>query len=253
MRKQAHLVLILLLCFAATSMQATGQTYNRTIEWQKHLFKNLNEGDFKDSLLKYDFGLLWTKTENRFVYGFIGENYQRIRIKIISVKKDATHNDTYLVSGKSMVKNNICDFKGTIKIKSIRAYKEMHWGVDDEYKDKGIKEQGILIASYHFTEDSLQDHSGKFEGELISSWYIDKSGQPQYDDIEKNSDPYSNNQFVGTWTNYLTHQKKVCNWGDYRAPNCGNLDQGAAEFSPNDVYLQYGWQKQEEKREWWKN
>ena len=35
---------------------------------------------------------------------------------------------------------------------------------------------------------------------------------------------------------------KRCNWGDYRIPNCGDLDIGAGGFSPADKYLTNGWQ-----------
>jgi hypothetical protein len=195
-----------------------------------------------EKFLKYDFSKLWTKTDNSIVYGFIGNNYQRIRVKIISADKDIIHNDTYLIRGKTMVKNNICDFQGTIQITNVTLYQKMHWGVDNEYKDKGIKKEGVLKAKYYYAEDSTQNHTGVFQGTLTSYWYIDKNGQLKYDDIEDYSDGYRNNQYIGTWTSYKNHQKKVCNWGDYRIPQSGDLDAGAGEFSPSDKYLQFGWQ-----------
>ena len=164
-----------------------------------------------------------------------------------------------------MVKNNVCDFHGTITINSIKVYKVKHWGVDNEYKNKGIKKQGLLIAKYHLGEDSTQTHSGVFDGILYTSWFIDKTGKLQYDKIESNSDNYRNNQYIGTWTDYTTKKKKVCNWADFRVPNCGDLDMGAGEFSPADKYLKFGWQtyrdayfndnkqaRQEEEKQWWK-
>jgi hypothetical protein len=202
----------------------------------------LYKKDFKDSLSHFDYSSLWTKTPNDLTYGFIGDNYQRLRVKIITATKDSAKPGTYHVYGKSMVKNNICEFKGTITIEKIRVYKTMHWGVDDEFRKKGIKKQGLLIARYHFDEDSTQAHSGSFEGKLHSLWYLDKNGQIRYDDIEKISDHYRNNQFIGTWTSYKNSIKKVCNWGDYSAPVSGDLDIGAGMFSPGDKYLRYGWQ-----------
>ena len=225
-------------------------------------------GQSNESFFKYNFGILWTKTDNSLVYGFIGENYQRMRIKIISVTKDTLHNDTYLVNGKTMVKNNTCNFNGLIKIKNVTPNKEMHLGVDDEYKDKGIKKEGALTAEYHFYEDSAQLHAGIFNGMVTSYWYIDKNNKLKYDDIESFSDDYRNNQFVGTWTSYKSHEIKVCNWGDYRLPGVPNdFDCGAGEFSPCEKYLKYGWQNlrdaylsvppdssalREEERHWWK-
>jgi len=63
-----------------------------------------------------------------------------------------------------------------------------------------------------------------------------------FDDIEEYSDDYRNNQFVGTWTSYKTGVKKVANWGVCRIPCSGDLDWGAAEFSPAPEYKKYGWE-----------
>ena len=253
------IITISLFCF----LSVYGQKWNRTTEWHKIILENLSKTEYKDSLTQYDFGKLWTETKNNIVYGFIGANYQRIRIKIISITK-RNNTNIYDVNGKSMVKNNICTFHGTITISSIKIYKVQHWGVDDEYKNKGIKKQGVLFANYYFEEDSIQNHSGIFEGIIYTSWYIDRLGALKYDDIEKYSDIYTNNEFIGTWKEYKTTKKLVCNWGDYRIPNCGDLDIGAGNFSPNDKYLEFGWQtyrdaykgkaqaKQVEEKQWWK-
>jgi hypothetical protein len=188
-------------------------------------------------------------------------------MKIISVIKDGDKSDTYNITGKSKVKDNICDFSGTLKITQIRLFKNRHWGVDDEYKDKGIRDQGILIGEYDFIEDSTQRYSGRFKGIFTTLWYIDKDGHLQYDDIEKFSDSYINNQFVGTWISLTTKSPKVCNWGDFRVPFSGDLDMGACCFSPADEYLQFGWQtvrdaywivepnkeaRKKEEEKWWK-
>ena len=257
----------ILFIFLAVVANADGQKMASPGDWQKSILDNgeLSRKEDKQSFLKYNFGPLWTDPDNSFVYGFIGENYQRIRIKIILATKLKNRPDTYIVKGKSLVKDNICEFSGTIKITKVRIYKKMHWGVDDKYKKTGIKKQGILIAAYHFLEDRTQRHSGIFDGLLSTSWYIDKIGKLKYDDIEKESDSYSNNQFVGTWKGYTNKLVKICNWGDYRIPFSGDLDGGAAEFSPVDKYVQFGWQsvrdahfndsqqaRLEEEKQWWK-
>ena len=259
--KRLTIILSLLL-----SISVYGQTNQQIAKWEKQILNSIDlyKQEYKDSLEKYDLSTLWTHSDNSIVYGYIGDNYQRIRIKIISATKDK-NNSNYNIIGKSMVKTNICQFSGTIKITNSRTFKNMHWGVDDEFKNKGIKKQGILIAEYHFTEDSTQTHSGTFDGIISTSWYIDKSGQLKYDDIEKNSDSYCNNQFVGTWKGYKMTTKRMCNWGDYRIPFSGDLDIGEGEFSPADKYLQNGWQRirdaytsnneqarQLEEKQWWK-
>lgn len=220
--------------------------------------------EYKDSLLKYNFSSIWTNTDNSYTYGIIGNNFQRLKIKVITATGDTLHSDTYRIYGKSMVKNNICQFTGTFKITSIRVFKNFHWGVDDKFKGKGIKKQGVLIGEYHLAEDSAQIYSGTFDGFFSTLWYIDNNEQIVYDTIEQASDNYRNNQFVGTWKGYKTTVKKKCNWGDFRVPFSDDLDIGAGFFSPADKYLQFGWLNlrnaikndeqaiKDELKEWWK-
>ena len=244
------------------------QSINPTDKWKNLISKEaiLIPKDCKDSIIKYDFAPLWTNHDNRFVYGFIGKNYQRIRVKIISAVKDKSRPDTYSITGKTMVKENICQFKGTIKITEARMYENIKSGVDGEFVQKHIQKEGILIAEYHFKEDKKQNHSGVFDGLLSTAWYVDSNNLLKYDDIEFVSDSYCNNQFAGTWKDYNNNAILTCNWGDFRIPESGDFDIGAGEFSPAEKYLQYGWQGyrdaysggnnpkslQEEQKEWWK-
>ena len=89
----------------------------------------------------------------------------------------------------------------------------MHWGVDNEYYNRGIKKEGILIAQYHFVEDSTQKDSGIFDGLLCTAWFIDKNRNLKYDNIENFSDSYINNQFVQAIPNrfrrYLDFYKNI--------------------------------------------
>lgn len=239
------------------------------VSWQiKALhFKNNNiqlsvNATIFEELLRNDFSVLWTKTDNSQVFGFIGNNYQRIRIKFTSVVQDEVEGQFYYVAGKSMVKGNICDFKGKITIVKIRQYKYTSGGVDNEYRNK-VKNQYSLTGTYLFSEDKTQNHAGVFKGVFQSDFYTDFKGKIHYDDIDIQADGFSNNQFVGIWRSYNNKISKICNWGDYRIPNAGSFDQGAGEFSPNTKDVSLGWQsyidqmksplaKKEEQRPWWK-
>jgi len=237
------------------------------------LFKKreLNKGSFskedvKQQFARYNFSKLWDKTPNEFIYGFIGSDYQRIRIKFITITKGSSSN-SYLVYGKSMVKTNISDFKGTIEITDILKLKSVSKGVDDVHKNEGIKGQFIILGNYTFAEPNNQSHAGVFKGSFKSNFYLDKNDEVHYDDIDQQSDSFTNNEFVGAWNPYNNGLSKRCNWGDYRIPNGGNLDGGAGEFSPVDKYLHFGWQNKrdafgddakakqanaEEQANWWK-
>ncbi|MFB9080532.1 hypothetical protein ACFFLS_20575 [Flavobacterium procerum] len=200
---------------------------------------------------RYDFSNLWNQTENDLVFGIIGDNYERILIKFFSIKKSKEKSNEYLVSGKTKVKSNICSFKGKITIKRINELKQPKFGVDDEYKNAGIKKQGLLTAVYEFVEDEKQNGSGKFSGKLESIWYLDKNDLIQYNNIEIDSDKYFNNAFVGIWKSNTTGREKICNWGDYRVPNVNcYFDIGAAEISVSEKYQKNGWLIKP-KTKWW--
>lgn len=230
------------------------------------LENELKTENFIEEYKSLDFSHIWTKAENYIVFGVIGKDYQRIKIKIISVIKNSEKSNEYSVIGKSSVKGNICDFRGTILINSIREFKHLHFGVDEEYKDKGIKSQGILFADYEFKENKEQNHSGIFRGQLYSKWYLNSVNRIEYDNIESNSNGYSNNAFIGIWENYSTGNEKLCNWADYRIPKANqDFDIGAGEFSPSEKYYDKGWEnyqkawlhgdkkaKRNELEEWWK-
>ena len=191
---------------------------------------------------QFNFSNIWIETNNNRVLGIIGEEHQRVQIKLTSVKKDSNNPNKYFVSGKSCVKGTICDFSGTINLTEIREVKKLHFGVDNEHADKEIKSQGILVADYQFKENSDQKHSGVFKGKLYSKWYLNSKNDIKYDNIELHSNGYINNAFVGTWKSYLTEKEKICTWGDYRVPLTNkDFDIGTGEFSVSEKYLKKGW------------
>ena len=165
--------------------------------------------------------------------GFIGDNYQRFYIHFISMVKDLTNPYLYVVSGKTRVKNKICSFKGTVIIKQARLYK-----VGDCV---GCK-QGFANCEVILNEDKNQEASGVIKGKLKCNFCIDKKRGFIYDAVNYVSDGFSNNQFVGTWTSYKINKSKKCNWGDFRMPDCGDLDIGVGDVSINDKYVKNGWE-----------
>lgn len=177
--------------------------------------------------------------------GYIGDDYKRIYIYFTSIIKDTLTND-YKLTGLSLVGNNKCEFEGIIKVKQIREFENMHFGVDEIYKNEGIKAQGLLIGEYHFKEDIKQQNSGEFIGVMTLYWYIDRFDILHYDDIEWYSDNYKNNQYIGIWRDYNNGSQKICNWGERRIPFSGDLDIGVGEFSPNPKYKDKGWKVIEE-------
>ena len=234
-----RILIILFLLFNAGL--TFGQTESETFRNKTLQNKALGSVEIKNVRLNTQLQKLLTQTDNSVVYGFIGDNYQRLHIKIISVKQSKIAN-SFMVYGKSMARRNICDFHGVIAIKNIRKYNVTSYGLDDMYKKAGLKGQFVVVGGYSFDENQNQKNSGVFKGVFATEFYLDRNGNVRYDDIDLNADGFTNNQFVGTWTEYGSKTSKRANWGDFRIPNSGDLDIGAGEFSPGDKYLRYDWQ-----------
>ena len=166
---------------------------------------------------------------------------RRLEINFLKIEKSTTNDSLYIAKGKTKVGKNVRLFEGDIKIKHVYFFAEHSKGLEDDMVGK-IKSQGIIIADYYFREDKKLSATGIFEGKVLLRWYINNKGVFLFDDIEEYSDDYRNNQFVGTWTSYKTGVKKVANWGICRIPCSGDLDWGAAEFSPAPEYRKYGWE-----------
>ncbi len=231
------------LVFTLLSMPAQAEQKDKwiqSLENAKWEIYRLKEDNFKSKYTKFDFSALLTPRSD--FLGYIEPNFRRLRIKFTTVKKESGKQEQYKVIGYSIVRNNKCNFEGVIKITQIREYKQMHYGVDEEYKDRGLQSQGILLGEYVFNENKKQKFSGIFEGIITLYWYTDKEGHIKYDDIESYSDNYKNNQYIGTWRQHNRENKKAANWGEYRIPFSEDLDIGAAEFFVNPKYRNEGWQ-----------
>jgi len=165
--------------------------------------------------------------------GFIGDNYQRFYIHYIKVKKRLNNPYVYDVYGKTMVKTNVCNFKGTITIKEAVLYKETY--------NPSFKE-GSITCDVVFYEDSTQSSTGTIKGKLTTDFCIDKKGKLYYDAILAVADGYCNNQCTATWTSYKTGKSKKCNWGDFRMPNSIELDTGVGDVHIQEKYIKNGWE-----------
>lgn len=223
---------------------------------------------------KTNYSKVWMKSQDA-VIGYIGDNYQRIYIRFISVIKNQFLDNEYFVYGRSKVKSNVCDFQGKFIITDVlefnktdreALYNEALKQGDQDAANKLSKVRGFVLAEYFLLENPEQKGSGFFKGVVKSYFYVDEKGELFFDDLDLgSSDTYCNNQFVGVWQGYNTRTQKPCNWGSYRIPYPGDLDIGVGEFSPNTKYLEKGWDnyyraynksekdaRKEEDFEWWK-
>ncbi len=91
-----------------------------------------------------DLSSFWVNNESERRFGFIGNNYRRLFTKFISIIKNPNDSLEYLVYGKSMVSDNICEFQGMIKIK------ESFYINSSEYPTGNT---GFLAGEYIFYEN----------------------------------------------------------------------------------------------------
>ena len=233
--KRCLIVILFLSIVCIDAQQFTDLCMN-----QYHSFHTV---DIEKYTNKYDFSTLFIGANSKFQLGYIGDNYRRIRVKFLTAHQDNSHPSVYHIHGKTNVKDNICDFKGTLVIDSILVVDKPYWGVDNMYADSSIIEQGILIGHYELFEDSTQKHVGKFIGKVMYTWFSKQDGLIRYDDIESYSDGWCNSQFIGEWSPYTKTKNKVCTWGHGRLYDPHDkLDIGTGEFYPAKEYHFKGWE-----------
>ena len=165
--------------------------------------------------------------------GYIGKDYQRFHIHLISAYQDPDNKLKYHVQGKTRVKNIICDFQGEITIIKSKTYNE------GDYPDF---KQGFVTGKYEFSETPGKVRSGMLKGVFRTDFHINVQDKINYNALMFQADGFKNNQFEGTHTNHKSKIKSICNWGDYRIPNSDALNIGAAEFLPADKFLENGWE-----------
>ncbi|WP_326983362.1 hypothetical protein VUJ46_02095 [Chryseobacterium sp. MYb264] len=192
--------------------------------------------------------------------GYIGEDYQRFYIHFTKIERSVKNPYEYTIEGKTMVKNNIRSFKGTLSVTQSEIFKNI---------DLPNVWEGYALCKAEFKEDSKLSATGVFKGELKVKFIWDQKKGIEYNSLSSYADSFHNNQFKGTWTSFKTHQSKKVRFGDFRIPDSGNLDMGAGEFSPDPKYWDKGWKyyilnlagetekdyelgKKMEKRQWWK-
>jgi len=208
--------------------------------------QNPEATNFYDQIKKYDLSTILTAdsilTEDREgskskikrgeILGYIGNDFQRFQIHFISIIQDPTDPYQYMAYGKTMVRETICSFQGKIVVKGSSIYKS---------DDLPAYRRGSVIGDVMLYEDKKQSSTGFIKGKLIVNFIIDDKNRFRYDALMFDADGFNNNQFIGSWTSYKTNVSKKCNWGDYRIPDCGDLDSGTGEFMVSEKYIKNGW------------
>ncbi len=244
-------ILILVLFVSVTWTQEVLENLSVIFLKQKLALERLESKDSSQHLKKNFRGVWTNEKHSKYNLGYLGSNYQRLRVKVLSASKTDGLGSTYRVKGKTRTQNFECSFTGEIEIIHVREVKE---------SDSPSMTQGLVVFKYYFKEDTNQKGSGFFSGIGASSWYYKEKGTMKYDDFSTASENYTNNEFVGTWTSHKTGQIKKAIWGDFRIPFSNGLDVGLGEFYPDSTFQNNGWasyveekQRNQEPAIWWKD
>ena len=168
--------------------------------------------------------------------GFAGGNYQRLRVVFLSVAPVTP--STYAVTGFTLYKGRQTPFSGKLKPEKIARLKTWTYGTDDEMKGR-VRDEAALFATYDFRQPDGATLTGRMEVDF----YVDLKGRLIYGDLDGDQDGYCNNQYRGVWT--TGNATVTANWGEYRVPDSGDLDDGAAEFHAAAKYAAFGWPAEE--------
>jgi hypothetical protein len=208
----------------------SAKTRSNIVEWKKEIYQVFPSKRISArSMEKYSFSKL---LQMSFDMGYIGSNYQRLYMTFEKVlKKNATE---YEVSGFSQVKQNVCNFKGTLKITEFNQLKTF-----SEYCDN----EGYLLGEFKLTEDANQSSSGIFQGIFFIKWYV-ADNKLRIDDWREGGVAIAyNNLFYGEWTSNLKKTTKDVCWGEGKIPFSGDLIRyGDGDFFINEKYLDNGWE-----------
>jgi hypothetical protein len=191
-------------------------------------------------------------TENSFT-AILGDDAQRMEIVFLTMKKKSKNE--YEVTGKSKVKTNICDFKGTMQVQKEENFYGEADGPDEV--------DGQVTGTYLFSEDKNQKGTGVFKGEFKIAWANRENGIGFASLVKEDAV-----SFIGSWTSYATGKSKKANWCDEGWCGPGYANDGQ-ELMVDEKYRSKGWgdyidiwyeatrerglkERREIKENWWK-
>ncbi|MDV2078216.1 hypothetical protein [Marinobacter xestospongiae] len=175
--------------------------------------------------------------------GYIGSDYYRLHIGFTEVHPVEEAEARVLVSGYLRKGALHCNLEGTIHVEHSHDLKRLDYGVDNEYRNSGISRQGIVFGSFSLKTMGAENCAGTLRGRHRVTWMLMENGSITRNDVGNDRYLRGDNLYAGVWMRELSDYALDANWGEFRIPFARpELDIGAAEFSVNPEYLDYGWQ-----------
>lgn len=190
----------------ATSSLLAYNPNNFSGDFNKYLIHILNKAEYKplDAATfakEYDLTTFFSNSNSVKTYGFIGFEMERIKVKVISVAKDAKQSDLYHISALTNVAENISPLTGTLKLDEVYEFKEP------------ISKHGLVVCKFitELKESGTGEHIGKFNGDyyLVLSKVVEDVRFPKVIPLF-----IKNHTFCGSWESNNKEISYPVLWGE---------------------------------------
>jgi len=187
-------------------------TRSNITQWKYRIYSEYPSRRISVSSMRhYSFSQLLQMSFNN---GYIADNNTNSQNLYMTFDQVSRRNATeYEVSGFSQVRENVCNFNGTLKITEFRQLNSFSDAcVDASLED--ITNQGYLFGEFILTEDASQSGSGIFKGVFWIKWIV--AGNElilENHDCVGGGTNYTN-QFYGEWKSNLRQTSKQVGWSN---------------------------------------
>lgn len=197
---------ILIFSFFISAKSQTNNTVNFANGFSNYLFRELNKSNYEELdrdnfAKKHNLAQFFSEIDATKTLGIIGNEMDRIKIKIFSVEKANNSNTKFKITGKANHFNNILSFSGDIDLQAVFSFQEK------------ITRHGLVVCEFtaEFKEKGSAGKTGIFKGSyyLILSKVADDIRYP------KTTPQFLQNYtFAGNWYSTDKRHNYPVVWGD---------------------------------------
>ncbi len=203
----------ILLLFAIISVLFINDLYSQSNinsefakEFNRKLLNNLKENKYENLDInhfskKYNLSKFFGNMNSEKIYGFIGNELERIKVKVLSVEQVQNTKTTFKISGKTKIAEKITVFNGNISLENIYSFQEK------------ITRHGLVICEFKAELNETGNSSNL--GTFIGYYYLILSKIAEDIRYPKATPRYLQNYtFAGNWKAKNKNLNLPVLWGE---------------------------------------